>query len=326
MKRKDANKPGAGDAFRCAASAPDPQRWPSKTKVKSKMNDERNNDQSSVKVDFGAKAEARIEVKTEIPSESSGRLIDTLVDIIRPFSEKRGLKADLIRLQREEVAITIMQRAREKLRLSGTTQHPIPNKILLPILEKSSLEEPKSELIDKWSNLLASTAMNPNVKAIAFADILSAIGSEQAILIEKIATPRWRVLPQNQLSLYGAVRGVDWLEKWYAAGFRKAIKENGSLSLSLLQKKVDPYCLCHTIEILAPNDSSVIPAYESDRYYYDNPLNFEILQRQGLIDKHKLQFEEITVVVFALTELGIEFIYSVSDSKPSKKKGAKGAS
>ncbi|MCP4140814.1 MAG: hypothetical protein GY755_11080, partial [Chloroflexi bacterium] len=48
------------------------------------MNDEINNDQSSVKIDFGAKAEARLEVKTEIPSESSGRLIDALVDIIRP--------------------------------------------------------------------------------------------------------------------------------------------------------------------------------------------------------------------------------------------------
>jgi len=137
------------------------------------MNDEINTDQSSVKIDFGAKAEARLEVKTEIPSESSGRLIDALVDIIRPFSEKRGLKADLIRLQREEVAITIMQRAREKLRLAGTTQHSIPNKILLPLLEKSSLEEPESELIDRWINLLASTAMNPNVKSITFADILS---------------------------------------------------------------------------------------------------------------------------------------------------------
>ena len=64
------------------------------------MNDETYKDQSMVKIDFGAKAEAKLEVKTEIPSESSGRLIDALVDIIRPFSEKRGLRADLIRFQK----------------------------------------------------------------------------------------------------------------------------------------------------------------------------------------------------------------------------------
>lgn len=44
----------------------------------------------SVNVDIGIGAKA--EVKTEIPSESSGRLLDTLTDIIRPFSERRGLK------------------------------------------------------------------------------------------------------------------------------------------------------------------------------------------------------------------------------------------
>lgn len=290
------------------------------------MNDEINNEQSSIKVDFGAKAEAKLEVTTEIPSESSGRFVDALTDIIRPFSEKRGLKADLIRLQREEVAITIMQRAREKLRLAGTTQHPIPNKILLPLLEKSSLEEPESELIDRWSNLLASTAIDPNVKSITFADILSSIGSEHAMLIDKMASPRWRVVPQAQLSLSGAVRGVDWLEKMYEVGFQKAVKESEPVTLSLLQKEVDPYCLCYTIELFAPTDSFVMPAYQSDRYYYDNPVNFSILQRQGLIDKHKLQFDEISVVVFALTELGIEFLYSVSDSKYYKEEGTKRAS
>lgn len=288
------------------------------------MDDEINNDQSSVKIDFGAKAEAKLEVKTEIPSESSGRLIDALVDIIRPFSEKRGLKADLIRLQREEVAINIMQRAREKLQLAGTTQHSIPNKILLPLLEKSSLEDPESELIDRWINLLASTAMNPNVKSITFADILSSIGSEHARLLDKMASPRWRVVPQDKLSLSGVVRGVDWLEKWYEKSFREVIKEGNHITLSLLQKRVDPHCHCYTILLFAPTESYLMPAYQADRYYFENPLDFEILERQGLIDKHKLQFKEISVVAFALTELGIEFIYMVSDSKHSKGGDPKG--
>lgn len=69
-----------------------------------------------VKVDvgFGAKASVEAKISTEIPRESSGRLVDTLTDIIRPFSERRGLKADQIRLQREQVAIEIARFARKK--------------------------------------------------------------------------------------------------------------------------------------------------------------------------------------------------------------------
>ena len=59
-----------------------------------------------VNVDIGAKVEAKLNVKTEVPAKSVGRLVDALTDIIRPFSEARGLKADALRLQREEVAIS----------------------------------------------------------------------------------------------------------------------------------------------------------------------------------------------------------------------------
>jgi hypothetical protein len=45
-----------------------------------------------VNIDVGVKAEAKFDVKTEIPAKSTGRLVDALTDIIRPFSEARGLK------------------------------------------------------------------------------------------------------------------------------------------------------------------------------------------------------------------------------------------
>ncbi len=164
------------------------------------MSDEATPSQSPVRIDVGAKAEAKFEVKTEIPPESSGRLVDALADIIRPFSEKRGLRADLIRLQREEVAIAIALKAVERLRITGSTPHSIPNKILVPMLEKASLEEPNSELIDRWANLLASTACSPHIKAVTFADVLSQIGGDEAQLLDRIASPRWQVVPEPILS------------------------------------------------------------------------------------------------------------------------------
>jgi hypothetical protein len=69
---------------------------------------------SPVRVNLSAKASATASAKltAKVPTSSMGRLVDALTDIIRPFSEKRGLRADHIRLQREEVAIEIAKRAK----------------------------------------------------------------------------------------------------------------------------------------------------------------------------------------------------------------------
>jgi hypothetical protein len=63
-----------------------------------------------VSVEVGLKA--GLEVKAEIPEKSVGRLVDSLTDLIRPFTEARGLRADQIRLQREDILIEIAKKAR----------------------------------------------------------------------------------------------------------------------------------------------------------------------------------------------------------------------
>jgi hypothetical protein len=72
-----------------------------------------------INIDLAARAEAKFDVRAEVPATSVGRLLDALTDLIRPFSEGRGLKADLIRVQREEVAIEIARLARERMRLKN---------------------------------------------------------------------------------------------------------------------------------------------------------------------------------------------------------------
>jgi hypothetical protein len=228
------------------------------------MSDEAKPTQSPVRVDVGVKAEAKLEIKTEIPSESSGHLVDALVDIIRPFSEKRGLRADLIRLQREEVAVAIALKAAERLRISESTPHSIPNKILVPILEKASLEEPNSELIDWWANLLASTARSPNIKSVTFADVLSQIGGNHARLLDHIASPRWKVVPEPLLGQMGATRDTYrdpyWLARNYRMGIKTLIEKElivpeirwrnslpERIPLVLLQQEIDERELCYTV-------------------------------------------------------------------------------
>src|ERR1700722_5328756 len=141
-----------------------------------------------VKVEVGGKA--TLEIKAEIPTASAGRFVDALTDIIRPWSEKRGLKADLIRLQREDVALEIARRAARRIELENPDPHPVPLKILIPLLEKGSQEEEDDDfMINMWANLLAASAKDNSVSP-RFVGIISELNGKQARLLRYIATEK----------------------------------------------------------------------------------------------------------------------------------------
>src|SRR5208282_5170049 len=57
---------------------------------------------------------------------------------------------------------------------------------LLPALEKASLEEPGSEFIERWANLLASAATDPGDDIQTCGSILAELGHNEAELLNKI--------------------------------------------------------------------------------------------------------------------------------------------
>ncbi|WP_137129449.1 hypothetical protein [Rhizobium sp. FY34] len=125
-----------------------------------------------LKFDIGLSAKA--EVKAEVPTSAMGRLVDSLTDAIRPFTEHRGLRGDLIRLQREDVLIEIAKRASKRLALESAMPQPVANRILIPLLEKASWTDPDDNLlIDSWANLLVSATSSPNPNQAIAVDILS---------------------------------------------------------------------------------------------------------------------------------------------------------
>ncbi|MGC1780847.1 MAG: hypothetical protein WBB34_23165 [Xanthobacteraceae bacterium] len=142
---------------------------------------------SSVKVDIGARAEAKLVVRADVPATSVGRLFDAFTDLIRPFSEPRGLRADLVRLQREEVAIEIAKRARERIRIEQGNPQAVPTKLLVPLIEKGSCEDIRDEgMIDRWANLLASASLQLSVQP-RFVSILEELSGSQAECLEYVA-------------------------------------------------------------------------------------------------------------------------------------------
>ncbi|MBA69980.1 MAG: hypothetical protein CML30_14020 [Rhizobiales bacterium] len=137
-----------------------------------------------VNVDIGVSAKA--EIKAEVPAKSVGNLIDALTDAIRPFTEARGLKADQIRLQREEVLIEVAKRARQRADVERAELGPIPNKFLVPFLEKASNEELGNSLIDWWASLLCSAAQDQEFQHPIFVDYLSKLTREEAAFLERL--------------------------------------------------------------------------------------------------------------------------------------------
>lgn len=137
----------------------------------------------SVNVDIGAKAE----LKAEMPSDATGRLLDALTDLIRPISERRGLRADKLRLQREDVLIQITRKARERLAIERDPIDPIPAKFLVPLLEKASLEDPDDEfMVGMWAQLMASAAISKSARNNRFISIMEEINGRQAKLLNDI--------------------------------------------------------------------------------------------------------------------------------------------
>ena len=143
-----------------------------------------NQKKAPISVDFGVKAS--LEVKAEIPPATTGRLVDALTDIIRPFTEKRGLKADQIRLQREDIALKIAKKARDRAEIEHIQLHPVPTKLLVPFFEKASLEDVNNEMQDRWAALLLSASKEYQATHLTFIDILSRMSSRELKFIEEV--------------------------------------------------------------------------------------------------------------------------------------------
>lgn len=156
---------------------------------------------SSVSVDLGARAEAKFEVKAEVPTSSVGRVVDAFTDIIRPFSEARGLRGDQIRLQREDVLLEVARRARVRLEIEAGERRPLSLKFLVPLIEKASTEDIDSELISWWASLLASAVAGGGRHPI-FVEMMGRITSDEAQFLENL----WKSLdPQEVKHTYSEI-------------------------------------------------------------------------------------------------------------------------
>jgi len=267
-------------------------------------------------------AEAKVSVKGEIPKRSLGRLVDSLTDILRPFSEARGLRADQIRLQREEVAIEIAKRARARASIENSKLHAVDPKILIPLIEKGSLEDPDNDdMIERWSSLLASASIGKNVEP-RYIQILSELTSRQAVLFDRVMFNKANVTgnPRGFLEDAPLIFDTPRIREELSAFFRNRKSRVSVDSIFELVNNIldHPGCTIRDIIVFEPDDNmysldkALIEIQEDEKV----DLDLEIIASLGLLKRVTIFYmtkfrEEIQIFYYHATELGVAFFKTV---------------
>lgn len=270
---------------------------------------------SPFSVDVGLKAS--LEVKTEIPKETTGRLIAALTDIIRPFTEARGLRGDQLRLQREDVLLEITKKARARADLEMIELHPVPNKMLVPFLEKASLESEDTEMQERWAALLLSASTSYHAQQLTFVDILSRLSSEELLMLEEVC-----------------LKDKDFPHLSYYSSPDKSNDKQARKHAHMLMVREYPDMDCEHAKVVFDEYERLTSlaygkfmtgevAYEKNKTLYPIPLlmapefrSLELLVRERLVDVQWLElslptgFGAPTLVVryFYATSLGVSFV------------------
>lgn len=272
---------------------------------------------SPVNVDVDIKAGARLDVKAEVPSTSVGRFVDALTDLFRPFSEAQGLRADQIRLQRADVAIEIAKRARATMAVEKMEASPVPNKILIPLIEKGSNENLDDEfMIERWGNLLASASSSDEVEP-RFVGILGELRGRQARALQAIAKNCWDQFdyPAHRLVDVAVVLDAVNVRKFLNNLFfdRRFSPQVNDIYTDLIDLTNVPGAGITDI-IIFDSDEKMYSLTERDRLDLGDfsDLDIEILSSLGLLKRVNCYYNskfkhEIQIIYFHLTEFGIKF-------------------
>lgn len=119
------------------------------------------------------------------------KTISNFIDkIAGPAAEEVGLMLqDSVKVYRMKNQIRLMDKAEAILKKSGRDPKAVPYRVLLPILEKGSLED-NEQLNDKWAALLANASSNDGKHSISpsYPNILEQIAPIDAKILDFLYT------------------------------------------------------------------------------------------------------------------------------------------
>ena len=96
-----------------------------------------------------------------------------------------GILSDQMKLWRWSNQIEIIKKAHAKIEASGLPKRQVPLKVLVPIIENSSLEEDPN-MQEKWANMLANAATGNVEVSPNYTAILNELSAVEVSILEKI--------------------------------------------------------------------------------------------------------------------------------------------
>ena len=305
--------------------------------------DDKDTKDSGVNVDV--RASAKYEVKKNItqiiPEDVTRERSNAWLDIISPITEWAALKGDelrqkreLLRIEQEETLYKVGMQAKKRLMELGAKSAPVPTKALIPILEKASLEEPDSVLIEAWGNLLASASADYDVEVITFAEILSGIGPREAEIVKELIRVSDIAQWNDRQKRATAGTGFDIYDK--AAVIKplilKALDEEDHSIFDRLRKNFFPtgypVLITKIQKGVSTGRANKIDTIFESKFVSARAPGFEILGRQGLIKERYAGFSwqpnsddgPSGISWYEFTELGFAFVLRIAIGPEKKAK------
>ena len=242
-------------------------------------------------------------VNLNIPKEVWGDVVGLLGQVFGPAGQAGEWLSDKIRFFRFKSALKTLKKAKEIVENEEITLKEIPIKFLVPFLEKCSLEDEDSELINQWANLLVSAGSEYKANHPAFVDILSQISPSEAMLLKRI----WEIRKS---------RGYDSLKLILELYEQKTVSYYGKKPVSIDEWEEKGFL------VMAGSSPGSLGDRRDTVMADQNIRSLQLLERQNLIKiqtvsgEHVTTNKEVFVVNAVLTPLGFEFVSSCERSSP----------
>lgn len=279
----------------------------------------------SAKVEAIAKATyARMttwNINETIPEDVTRAQASAWLDAISPVTEWLGMRGDILRDKREQLAIqrhrTMTEIAERfvQARPSDAPLDELPPKFLVPFIEQASLEDADSPLVGLWSNLLVSAAEQYDPSHLHFMKIISSLSPSQA----KVFSTMFRGRTLHELDL-----GLDDVDGFFAlAHFQKGFaqqlgkakpKDNDEFGDCIVEH-MNTYAV-QVLHVAFDRDEYADIGFPYPTAQDKDELDLAILESLGLISKVSTPFLEYTVgdlnwemtaTYFHLRRLGLAF-------------------
>jgi hypothetical protein len=121
-----------------------------------------------------------------IKSGAGEKIADLFNKLAGPLAEEIGLMlGDTVRVYRVKNLIKTTQKTQRLLQEAGLSANAVPPRLLLPIMEASSLEDNET-LQDMWAGLLATASQDTDALSPSFVETLKQLTPDEARYLQQM--------------------------------------------------------------------------------------------------------------------------------------------